>query len=75
MALQPNSAHSVVCSKLLLQVMSPGPLYRYSNFLIRPNRCGNVAAIFELDEHLSKNYPIFEAAPNVSCFPFVCLFF
>lgn len=29
-------------------------------------RCGNVAAIFELDEHLSKNYPIFEAAPNVS---------
>ena len=30
-------------------------------------RCGNVAAIFELDEHLMKSYPIFEAAPNVSC--------
>ena len=29
-------------------------------------RCGNVAAIFELDEHLMKSYPIFEAAPNVS---------
>ena len=29
-------------------------------------RCGNVAAIFELDEHLRKNYAIFEAAPSVS---------
>ena len=27
-------------------------------------RCGNVAAILELDEHLSKNYKIFEAAPQ-----------
>lgn len=27
-------------------------------------RCGNVAAIFELDEHLDRKYPIFEAAPN-----------
>ncbi len=29
-------------------------------------RCGNVAAIFELDENLNKSYTIFEAAPNVS---------
>lgn len=29
-------------------------------------RCGNVAAIFELDENLKKGYTIFEAAPNVS---------
>ena len=29
-------------------------------------RCGNVAAIFELDENLRKNYTIFEAAPNAS---------
>jgi serine/threonine-protein phosphatase 4 catalytic subunit len=27
-------------------------------------RCGNVAAILELDEHLNKNYKIFEAAPQ-----------
>ncbi|XJO73355.1 hypothetical protein BDV3_004352 [Batrachochytrium dendrobatidis] len=29
-------------------------------------RCGNVAAILELDEHLSKNYKIFEAASQDS---------
>ncbi|KAJ3341348.1 Serine/threonine-protein phosphatase 4 catalytic subunit [Gonapodya sp. JEL0774] len=27
-------------------------------------RCGNVAAILELDEHLNKNYKIFDAAPQ-----------
>jgi len=27
-------------------------------------RCGNVAAILELDEHLNKNFKIFEAAPT-----------
>ena len=27
-------------------------------------RCGNVAAILELDEHLNKSYKIFEAAPQ-----------
>lgn len=29
------------------------------------SRCGNVAAILELDEHLQKNFTIFEAAPQV----------
>jgi len=29
-------------------------------------RCGNVAAILELDENLTKNYKIFEAAPQES---------
>lgn len=29
-------------------------------------RCGNVAAILELDEHLNKNFKIFEAAPQVT---------
>lgn len=29
-------------------------------------RCGNVAAILELDENLNKYYKIFEAAPEVS---------
>ena len=28
------------------------------------NRCGNVAAILELDENLEKYYKIFEAAPT-----------
>ena len=27
-------------------------------------RCGNVAAILELDEYLNKKYRIFEAAPQ-----------
>jgi len=27
-------------------------------------RCGNVAAILELDEHLNKSYKIFDASPN-----------
>jgi len=27
-------------------------------------RCGNVAAILEIDDHLTKNYKIFEAAPQ-----------
>ena len=27
-------------------------------------RCGNVAAILELDEHLARNFTIFEAAPQ-----------
>jgi len=29
-------------------------------------RCGNVATILELDENLQNEFPIFEAAPNVS---------
>lgn len=29
------------------------------------DRCGNVAAILELDENLNKNFGIFEAAPQV----------
>lgn len=29
-------------------------------------RCGNVAAILELDENLERDFTIFEAAPQVS---------
>ena len=29
-------------------------------------RCGNEAAILELDEHLNRSYKIFEAAPQRS---------
>lgn len=34
-------------------------------------RCGNVAAILELDETLNKDFTIFEAAPQVSFHSFV----
>ena len=37
-------------------------------------RCGNVAAILELDEHLRSNYKIFDAAPLVQ-FPSSLFFF
>jgi serine/threonine-protein phosphatase 4 catalytic subunit len=29
-------------------------------------RCGNVAAILELDDYLNKEYKLFDAAPQVS---------
>jgi hypothetical protein len=32
-------------------------------------RCGNVAAILEIDEHMNKQYRIFEAAPQVPSNP------
>jgi len=35
------------------------------------NRCGNVAAILELDENLDKKFTVFEAAPQVSVMCFV----
>ncbi|KIH52790.1 hypothetical protein ANCDUO_17102 [Ancylostoma duodenale] len=31
---------------------------------VMPFRCGNVAAILELDEQLNKEFTIFEAAPQ-----------
>jgi hypothetical protein len=54
----------MVCSKLLLQV---------HKFILRSVtsadfdilfRCGNVAAILELDENLHRDFTIFEAAPQ-----------
>lgn len=35
-----------------------------SNAPSPPRRCGNVAAILELDEHLQREFIIFEAAPQ-----------
>ena len=29
-------------------------------------RCGNVAAVLELDEHLGQEYKVFQHAPSVS---------
>ena len=36
-------------------------------------RCGNVAAILQLDENLQREFTIFEAAPQVRCFYHVVL--
>lgn len=33
-------------------------------------RCGNVAAILELDENLNRTFKIFEAAPQVALYQF-----
>ena len=54
----------MVCTKLLLQV------HKFilrsvtlADLIILP-RCGNVAAILELDENLHRDFTIFEAAPQ-----------
>ena len=53
------------------QLVMEGYKHMFSETLVTvwsaPNycyRCGNVAAILELDEHLNKNFKIFEAAPQ-----------
>lgn len=38
-------------------------MFYFKNFFF--NRCGNVAAILELDENLKRDFTIFEAAPQV----------
>ena len=50
---------------------APNYCYRYDEFCRRcgvncESRCGNVAAILELDEHLQRDFTIFEAAPQES---------
>lgn len=38
------------------------------------SRCGNVAAILELDENLNKEFRVFQAAPQV-CIPDQLMYF
>lgn len=64
----------MVGTQLLLPVSQLGPLGRAgrgghlsraaSDPAAPPSSCGNVAAILELDEHLQKDFIIFEAAPQ-----------
>ena len=63
MAFQRDRPDRLVCAKLLLQVT-----YHYTERSDLSHgdisRCGNVAAILELDEHLQRDFTIFEAAPQ-----------
>lgn len=48
----------------LRRIIAIGEVFYYwINFCFR---CGNVAAILELDENLAKYYKIFDAAPQVN---------
>ena len=66
-----NSKNSIELIARAHQLVMEGYKHMFSDTLVTvwsaPNycyRCGNVAAILELDEHLTKNYKIFEAAPQ-----------
>lgn len=72
MAFQRDSSNGLVCSQLLLQVnkLQEKNFASSKEFLkkiiIFQFRCGNVAAILELNEHLQRDFTIFEAAPQES---------
>ena len=66
-----NSHNSIELIARAHQLVMEGYKHMFNDTLVTvwsaPNycyRCGNVAAILELDEHLTKNYKIFEAAPQ-----------
>ena len=66
-----NSTNAIELIARAHQLVMEGYKHMFNDTLVTvwsaPNycyRCGNVAAILELDEHLTKNYKIFEAAPQ-----------
>ena len=66
-----NSTNAIELIARAHQLVMEGYKHMFSETLVTvwsaPNycyRCGNVAAILELDENLNKNYKIFEAAPQ-----------
>ncbi len=65
----PVTCYCLECTQLLLSVRPDFLNYkitlknRYSSFI---HRCGNVASILELDEHLGQEYKVFHHAPSVS---------
>ena len=66
-----NNTNSIDLIARAHQLVMEGYKHMFNDTLVTvwsaPNycyRCGNVAAILELDEHLNKNFKIFEAAPQ-----------
>ncbi len=68
-----NSANDIEMICRAHQLVMEGYKWHFNETVLTvwsaPNycyRCGNVAAILELDEHLQRDFTIFEAAPQES---------
>ena len=69
--LDPSQDNGIELIARAHQLVMEGYKHMFNDTLVTvwsaPNycyRCGNVAAILELDEHTNKNFKIFEAAPQ-----------